>query len=108
MFKTYLQKAKRLEEDVLQTRLEDVLKIRLKDVVKTSGKTENRYTEYVLENNKRLLRIKCLDLFKKVIVVAITFFSCNALECPAITNQECKIKLQIINSNSDFILTVLK
>ena len=49
-----------------------------------------------------------LGFIKKVIVVALTFFSCNAFECATITNQECKIKLQIINSNSDFILTVLK
>ena len=38
---------------------------------------------------------------KKMFVAAKTFFSCNALECFLMSNQECKIRLQIININSD-------
>ena len=38
---------------------------------------------------------------KKVIVAAMTFFSCNALECVLMTNQECKIRPQVVNINSD-------
>ena len=38
---------------------------------------------------------------KKVIVAAMTFFSCNALECVLMTNQECKIRPLVVNINSD-------
>ena len=38
---------------------------------------------------------------KKVFVVAITFFNCNALEYVSMNNQECKIRPQILNINSD-------
>ena len=38
---------------------------------------------------------------KKMFVVAMTFFSCNALECILMNNQECKIRAEIINVNSD-------
>ena len=29
---------------------------------------------------------------KKTFVVAMTFFSCNALKCVSMNNQECKIR----------------
>ena len=38
---------------------------------------------------------------KKVFVVAMTFFYCNALECVSMNNQECKMRPQIININSN-------
>ena len=34
-------------------------------------------------------------------VIAITFFSCNALECVSMNNQECKIRPQVVNIISD-------
>ena len=38
--------------------------------------------------------------FKNVFVVAISFFSCNALKCVSMNNQECKIRPEIITVNS--------
>ena len=40
---------------------------------------------------------------KKVFVVAITFFSCNALECVSMNNQEGKIRPQMLSINCDNI-----
>ena len=37
----------------------------------------------------------------KVFVVAMSLFSCNALECVSANNVECRIRRQIINMNSD-------
>ena len=37
---------------------------------------------------------------KKVLVVAMSFFSCNALNCVSMNNQECKVSPEIININS--------
>ena len=31
----------------------------------------------------------------------MTFFSCNALECVSMNNQECKTRPQVVNINSD-------
>ena len=48
---------------------------------------------------------------KKVFVVAISFFSCNALKHVSINNQEYKVRPEIININRmnlHFILKVLK
>ena len=39
-------------------------------------------------------------LVKKVIVVAMTFFSCISLECVSMNNQECKIRPHGVNINS--------
>ena len=36
---------------------------------------------------------------KKVFVAAMSFFSCNALKCVSVNNQECKVKPEIININ---------
>ena len=38
---------------------------------------------------------------KKVIFLAMTFFSCNALKFISMNNQECEIRPKIININSD-------
>ena len=43
---------------------------------------------------------------KKCFFTAITFFSCsvlnvNSLECVSMNNQECKIRLEIININTN-------
>ena len=38
---------------------------------------------------------------KKVFVVAMSFFSCNALKCVSMNNQECKVRPEIININSN-------
>ena len=43
-----------------------------------------------------------LGFIKKCFFTAMTFFSCNALKCVSIDNQECKVRpeiLNIINSN---------
>ena len=47
-----------------------------------------------------------MDLLKKCFFAAVTFFSCsvlnvNSLECVSMNNQECKIRLEIINVNTD-------
>ena len=38
---------------------------------------------------------------KKVFAVAMTFFSCNALECVSMITEECKIRPQMANINSN-------
>ena len=44
---------------------------------------------------------------ENVFVVAMSFFSCNALEWVSMNNQECKIRPHVVNSdNPFFILTV--
>ena len=40
-------------------------------------------------------------LLKKVFVIAMSFFSCNALKCVSMNNQECKVRPEIININSN-------
>ena len=55
-------------------------------------------------------------LIKKTFISAMIFFSfnvlnVNSLECVSMNNQDCKIRPQIINLNTNepcFILTVLK
>ena len=37
-----------------------------------------------------------LGYAKKVFVVAMRFFGCNALKCISMNNQECKIRPKII------------
>ena len=37
---------------------------------------------------------------KKVLLVAMSFFSCNSLNCVSMNNQECKVSPEIININS--------
>ena len=36
----------------------------------------------------------------KVSVAAMSFFSCNALKCVSMNSQECKVRPEIINTNS--------
>ena len=38
---------------------------------------------------------------KKWFFIAVTFFSCNALKCVSMNNQECKIRPEILNINSN-------
>ena len=38
---------------------------------------------------------------KKIFSTAMTFFGCNAWKCVSLNNQECKIRPQIININSN-------
>ena len=40
-------------------------------------------------------------LLKKVFVIAMSFFSCNALKCVSMNNQECKVRPEMININSN-------
>ena len=50
-----------------------------------------------------------MGLLKKVFVVAMSVFSCNALKCVSINNEECKLRPEVTNTNSIeplFILTV--
>ena len=46
------------------------------------------------------------EFIKKTFVVTMSFFSCNAsnaisLKCVSINNQECRIRPEIININSN-------
>ena len=41
------------------------------------------------------------EFIKKVFIVAMSFFSCNALECVSMNNQECKIRIKIIDINNN-------
>ena len=43
---------------------------------------------------------------KKMFVAGMTFFRCNALKCVSINNQEFKVRPEIMNIKSDFILIV--
>ena len=45
--------------------------------------------------------IKMFGFIKKVFVATMSFFSCNTLTCVSMNNQECKIRPEIININSD-------
>ena len=61
--------------------------------------------KYFLEKNKMFI-IKCLDLLKKMFAVAITFFifnvlSVNSLECISMKIQECKVREEVINVNTN-------
>ena len=38
---------------------------------------------------------------EKVFVVAMSYFSCNALKCVSMNNQECKVRPDIISINSN-------
>ena len=38
---------------------------------------------------------------EKWFFIAVTFFSCNALKCVSMNNQECKIRPEILNINSN-------
>ena len=44
---------------------------------------------------------KMFGFLERVLVVAMTFFSHNTLECVSMTNRECKIRPQVVNINSD-------
>ena len=41
---------------------------------------------------------------KKCFLIVMTFFGCNALKCVLISNQECKIRPEIIIVNSNDFL----
>ena len=41
------------------------------------------------------------ESIKKVFILAITFFSCNALKCVSMNNQECKVRPEIKNIDSN-------
>ena len=45
--------------------------------------------------------IKMFGFIKKVFVATVSFFSCNTLTCVSMNNQECKIRPEIININSN-------
>ena len=38
---------------------------------------------------------------KTVFILAITFFSCNALKCVSMNNQECKVRPEIKSIDSN-------
>ena len=38
---------------------------------------------------------------KAIFFTAMTLFSCNALKCVSVNNQECKMRPEIINVNSN-------
>ena len=40
-------------------------------------------------------------MLKKILVVAMNFFSCNALKCVSINNKECRIRPEIINISNE-------
>ena len=41
------------------------------------------------------------EVVEKTFVVAISFSSCNELQCVSMNNQECKIRPEVININSN-------
>ena len=45
--------------------------------------------------------VKMFGFIKKVFVATMSFFSCNTLTCVSMNNQECKIRPEIININSN-------
>ena len=44
---------------------------------------------------------KMLTFIKKIFFTEMIFFSCNALKCVSMNNQECQIRPEIININSN-------
>ena len=44
---------------------------------------------------------KMFELIKRVFVVSMSFFSCNALESVSMNNQECKVRPEIENIKSN-------
>ena len=38
---------------------------------------------------------------KKVFVLTMSFFSCNALKCVSMNNKECKVRREVLNINSN-------
>ena len=61
---------------------------------------------YILDIHKYLMKknnmiFKMFKFIKKVFVVAMSFFSCNLLKCVSMNNQECKVRPEIININSN-------
>ena len=52
-------------------------------------------------NEKEWYDIKMFRYMKKVFVAAVSSFSCNALKWVSINNQECKVRPEMININSN-------
>ena len=50
---------------------------------------------------KKNIDLKMFRFIKKVFVAAMSFFSCNSLKCVSTNNQECKVRPEIININSN-------
>ena len=50
---------------------------------------------------KKWYDVKMFRVIKKVFVVAMSFFSRDALKCVSMNNQECKVRSEIININSN-------
>ena len=48
-----------------------------------------------------MIQHKMFGFIKKVFVIAMTFFSWNALKCVSMNNQECKIRPVVMNINSN-------
>ena len=53
-----------------------------------------------------MIKCKCLNLLKSVFFTTMTFFNfnlsnVNSLECVSMNNQECKIRTEIINLNTN-------
>ena len=46
------------------------------------------------------------EFIKKIFFTVMTFSSCNVLKCVLMNNQECKIRPEIININSNETSTV--
>ena len=42
-----------------------------------------------------------MGLWKKKFFIAMFYFSCNALKCVLMNNQECKIRTKIIDINNN-------
>ena len=57
-------------------------------------------------NEKEWNSIKMFEFIKRMFVSAMMFYGCNLssvnpLECISMNNQECKVRPQIVNVNSD-------
>ena len=47
-----------------------------------------------------IVQIKIFGFIRQIFFKAMTFFSCNALKCVSMNNQECKIRPETTNINS--------
>ena len=64
-------------------------------------RTHNHLVRKPSLNHLAKLACKMFGFIKKVFAVAMTFFSCNALKCISMNNQECKTRPEIIDVNSN-------
>ena len=55
--------------------------------------------KYLIKRNNMIE--KMFRFIKKVFIVSMSFFSCNELKCVSMHNQECKVRPELINVDSN-------